>query len=36
MAMLLAREPPTKEAYWVSRAVNSPRNNGEQLLEQVA
>lgn len=36
MAMLLASEPPAMEAYRVSRAVNTPRNNNEQLLLQVA
>ena len=32
MAMLLASEPPAMEAYRVSRAVNTPRNNSEDLL----
>ncbi|MET9345005.1 SOS response-associated peptidase [Nonomuraea sp. NPDC003804] len=36
MAMLLASEPPAMEAYRVSRAVNTPRNNVEDLLQQVA
>lgn len=36
MAMLLASEPPPMEAYRVSRAVNTPRNNSEDLLQQVA
>ena len=36
MAMLLASEPPAMEAYRVSRAVNTPRNNAEGLLEPVA
>jgi len=36
MAMLLASTPPSMEAYRVSRAVNTPRNNREQLLEPVA
>ncbi|WP_232460553.1 hypothetical protein [Stenotrophomonas maltophilia] len=37
MAMLLlASEPPSMEAYRVSRAVNTPRNNREELLEPVA
>lgn len=36
MAMLLASEPPAMEAYRVSRAVNTPRNNTEELLQQVA
>lgn len=36
MAMLLASEPPAMEAYRVSRAVNTPRNNREDLLTQVA
>ncbi len=36
MAMLLASEPPAMEAYRVSRAVNTPRNNTDQLLEPVA
>jgi len=34
--MLLASEPPAMEAYRVSRAVNTPRNNRPALLEQVA
>ena len=33
MAMLLASQPPQMEAYRVSRAVNTPRNNAEQLLQ---
>lgn len=36
MAMLLTSEPPSMEAYRVSRAVNTPRNNREDLLQQVA
>ncbi|WWW33866.1 SOS response-associated peptidase family protein [Stenotrophomonas rhizophila] len=32
MAMLLASEAPAMEAYRVSRAVNTPRNNSNQLL----
>ena len=36
MAMLLASEPPAMQAYRVSRAVNTPRNNTEQLLQPVA
>jgi len=36
MAMLLASEPPSMEAYRVARAVNSPRNNVADLLEPVA
>ena len=36
MAMLLASEPPAMEAYRVSRAVNTPRNNTQQLLEPAA
>ncbi|PII21020.1 hypothetical protein CR919_03015 [Stenotrophomonas sp. LMG 10879] len=36
MATLLASEPPAMEAYRVSRAVNTPRNNAEGLLEPVA
>lgn len=36
MAVLLASEPPQMGAHRVSRAVNSPRNNGEKLLDQVA
>ncbi|WP_447782349.1 hypothetical protein [Stenotrophomonas riyadhensis] len=36
MAMLLASEPPAMAAYRVSRAVNTPRNNREDLLQQVA
>nr|WP_231109152.1 SOS response-associated peptidase family protein [Stenotrophomonas maltophilia] len=35
MAMLLASEPPAMEAYRVSRAVNTPRNNHEDLLQQI-
>lgn len=35
MAMLLASEPPSMEAYRVGRAVNSPRLNCEALLEPV-
>jgi len=35
MAMLLASEPPAMEAYRVSRAVNTPRNNTETLLAAV-
>ncbi|MDT3530212.1 SOS response-associated peptidase [Stenotrophomonas pavanii] len=36
MAMLLASEPPAMEAYRVSRAVNTPRQNREELLLPVA
>lgn len=36
MVMLMASEPPAMEAYRVSRAVNTPRNNQERLLDQVA
>lgn len=36
MAMLLISEPPAMEAYRVTRAVNTPRNNRPELLEQVA
>uniref|UniRef100_UPI0013DB8A4E SOS response-associated peptidase family protein n=2 Tax=Stenotrophomonas TaxID=40323 RepID=UPI0013DB8A4E len=36
MAMLLASSPPSMEAYRVTRAVNTPRNNREDLLHQVA
>lgn len=36
MAMLLASEPPAMDAYRVSRAVNTPRNNREDLLQQIA
>jgi len=36
MAMLLASEPPSMEAYRVSRAVNRPSNNAPGLLESVA
>lgn len=36
MAMLLACEPPAMEAYRVSRAGNTPRNNTEQLLQPVS
>ncbi len=35
MVMLMASEPPAMEAYRVSRAVNTPRNNTEGLLESV-
>ncbi|WP_447786461.1 SOS response-associated peptidase family protein [Stenotrophomonas bentonitica] len=35
MAMLLTSEPPAMQAYRVSRAVNTPRNNTERLLEPV-
>jgi len=35
-AMLLASDPPAMEAYRVSRAVNTPRNNRSELLEAVA
>lgn len=33
LAMLLASEPPGMDAYRVSRAVNTPRNNAEHLLD---
>ena len=33
IAMLLACQPPQMEAYRVSRAVNTPRNNVAQLLQ---
>ncbi len=36
MAMLLASRPPAMEAYRVSRAVNTPRNNREDLLQPTA
>ena len=36
MGMLLASETPAMEAYRVSRAVNSPRNNVPDLLAAVA
>lgn len=36
MAMLLAADVPSMEAYRVSRAVNAPRNNVEALLQPVA
>ncbi|WP_153164277.1 SOS response-associated peptidase [Stenotrophomonas nematodicola] len=36
MAMLLASQLPAMEAYRVSRAVNTPRNNREDLLAAVA
>ncbi|MFH7456665.1 SOS response-associated peptidase family protein, partial [Pseudomonas syringae group genomosp. 7] len=36
MAMLLASKTPAMEAYRVSRAVNTPRNNREDLLLQIA
>ncbi|HDS1128639.1 TPA: SOS response-associated peptidase [Stenotrophomonas maltophilia] len=35
MAMLLASKVPAMAAYRVSRAVNTPRNNTEQLLQPV-
>jgi len=35
MAMLLASTPPSMEAYRVSRTVNTPRNNREELLQPV-
>jgi putative SOS response-associated peptidase YedK len=35
MAMLLASTPPSMEAYRVSRAVNTPRNNRPTLLDAV-
>jgi len=35
MAMLLAAEVPPMEAYRVSRSVNSPKNNRQELLEPV-
>lgn len=35
MAMLLASEPPVMEAYRVTRAVNTPRNNDRRLLDGV-
>lgn len=36
LALLLASQTPAMEAYRVSRAVNTPRNNAEGLLEPVA
>ncbi|WP_159094773.1 hypothetical protein [Stenotrophomonas sp. ESTM1D_MKCIP4_1] len=33
--MLLASTPPSMEAYRACRAVNTPRNNAEQLLTPV-
>lgn len=36
MAMLLASETPAMEAYRVSRVLNMPPNNHEDLLQQVA
>lgn len=36
MAILLAADVPAMEAYRVSRAVNTPRNNIESLLQPVA
>lgn len=36
MAMLLASEPPARAAYRVSRAVNTPRNNREELLQSIS
>jgi len=35
VAMLLAADVPSMEAYRVSRAVNTPRNNAEPLLQAV-
>lgn len=35
MAMLLASETPAMEAYRVSRALTTPYNNVEQLLQPV-
>ena len=35
MTMLLTSEPPAMEAYRVSRAVNTPRNNRAALLHAV-
>lgn len=35
MALLLASQTPAMEPYCVSRAVNTPRNNTERLLEPV-
>lgn len=35
MAMLLASEPPAMEAYRVSRAVNTTRNNYRDLLDAI-
>jgi len=34
--MPLASAPPAMETYRVSRAVNTPRDNTEQLLEPVS
>lgn len=34
--MPLASEPQAMEAYRVSRAVDTPRNNTQQLLEPVS
>ncbi len=36
MAMLLSSEPPATEAYRVNRAVNTPRNNREDLLTPIS
>jgi len=36
MAMLLASTPQSMEAYRVSRAVNTGRNNRQELLDPVA
>lgn len=36
MAMLLVPTAPAMRAYRVNRAVNTPRNNTEQLLQPVA
>ncbi|MDZ7474020.1 hypothetical protein U5F73_03225 [Stenotrophomonas pavanii] len=35
LAMLLAREPPAREAYRASRALNTPQNNRKDLLVQL-
>ncbi|MFI8573508.1 hypothetical protein ACIGEO_18615 [Stenotrophomonas bentonitica] len=35
LAMLLASKPPATDVYRVSRAVNSQRNNSEELLAAV-
>jgi len=35
MAMLLASEPPAMDAYRVTRAVNTPRNNSPALIDVI-
>ncbi|MGE8252068.1 MULTISPECIES: hypothetical protein [Stenotrophomonas] len=35
LAVLLTREPPAREAYRASRALNTPQNNRKDLLVQL-